>query len=123
MFCSSCRDSNVSAASRIRALFPCKTGQSKMARCLLALRKFTFRPSSFRLSALRPIHTGSMNLGNLEEEFQSASERTKTLKQDPGNDHKLKLYALFKQVTRLRYIFYYRLLIPLRHFKTLNTYI
>ncbi|XP_022785341.1 enoyl-CoA delta isomerase 2, mitochondrial-like, partial [Stylophora pistillata] len=35
--------------------------------------------------------------GNLEEEFQSASERTKTLKQDPGNDHKLKLYALFEQ--------------------------
>ncbi|KAJ7374784.1 hypothetical protein OS493_005134 [Desmophyllum pertusum] len=38
-----------------------------------------------------------MSLGNMENEFQSASERSKTLKQDPGNEHKLKLYALFKQ--------------------------
>lgn len=38
-----------------------------------------------------------MNLGNLEKEFQAASERSKILKQDPGNEHKLKLYALFKQ--------------------------
>nr|XP_058972975.1 enoyl-CoA delta isomerase 2-like [Pocillopora verrucosa] len=68
-----------------------------MARSLFGLRKLAFRPSFFRLSALRPIHTGTMSLGNLEKEFNSASERTKTLKQDPGNDHKLKLYALFKQ--------------------------
>ncbi|KAL9974342.1 hypothetical protein ACROYT_G011366 [Oculina patagonica] len=38
-----------------------------------------------------------MNLGNLENDFKAASERSKTLKQDPGNEHKLKLYALFKQ--------------------------
>ena len=70
-----------------------------MARCLLGLQRFKFRPSLFCLSALRPIHTGRMNLGNLEEDFKAASERTKTLKQDPGNEHKLKLYALFKQVS------------------------
>lgn len=39
-----------------------------------------------------------MNRGNIEKEFQAASERSKILKQDPGNEHKLKLYALFKQV-------------------------
>ena len=68
---------------------------------LRGLQKILFRPSSFCLSSLRPIHTGSMNLGNLEKEFQVASERSKILKQDPGNEHKLKLYALFKQVSLL----------------------
>ena len=42
---------------------------------------------------------GSMSLGDLENEFKAASERSKTLKQDPGNEHKLQLYALFKQVS------------------------
>ena len=93
-----CFARTLSAAARFRAPSSCKSGHSKMARSLLGLRKLAFRPSFFRLSALRPIHTGTMSLGNLEEEFNSASERTKTLKQDPGNDHKLKLYALFKQV-------------------------
>ena len=68
---------------------------------LRGLQKFLFRPSSLSFSSLRPIHTGSMNLGNLEKEFQAASERSKTLKQDPGNEHKLKLYALLKQVNLL----------------------
>ena len=65
---------------------------------LHGLRKFLFRPSTFCCSSFRPIHTGIMNLRNLEKEFQAASERSKILKQDPGNEHKLKLYALFKQV-------------------------
>ena len=65
---------------------------------LQGLQKFLFRPSTFCFSSFRPIHTGIMNLGNLEKEFQAASERSKILKQDPGNEHKLKLYALFKQV-------------------------
>ena len=71
---------------------------------LYGLQKFLFRPSSFCFSSLRPIHTGSMNLGNLENEFQAASERSKILKQDPGNEHKLKLYALFKQVSLCKLI-------------------
>jgi len=48
---------------------------------------------------VRPIHTGTANLAGLDKEFQAAGDRVKTLKQDPGNDHKLKLYALFKQAT------------------------
>ena len=68
---------------------------------LRGLQKFLFGPSSFCFSSVRPIHTGSTNLGNLENEFQAASERSKILKQDPGNEHKLKLYALFKQVSLL----------------------
>jgi len=76
----------------------------KMARCLRALctQKVLFRPSAFRLSAARPVHTGNPKLADLLNDFQAASARVKTLKQDPGNDHKLKLYALFKQV--LKYI-------------------
>lgn len=76
----------------------------KMARCLRALckQKVLFRPSAFRLSAARPVHTGNPILGDLSNDFQAASARVKTLKQDPGNDNKLKLYALFKQV--LKYI-------------------
>lgn len=76
----------------------------KMARCLRALctQKVLFRPSAFRLSAARPVHTGSPKLGDLFNDFQASSARVKNLKQDPGNDHKLKLYALFKQV--LKYI-------------------
>ena len=77
----------------------------KMARCLRALlctQKVLFRPSAFRLWAGRPVHTGNPKLGDLSNDFQAASARVKTLKQDPGNDNKLKLYALFKQV--LKYI-------------------
>lgn len=75
-----------------------------MARYLRAfqhVQKFSFRPSAFCLSAVRPIHTGTANLAGLDKEFQAAGDRVKTLKQDPGNDHKLKLYALFKQVRSL----------------------
>ncbi|GAA4403643.1 acyl-CoA-binding protein [Fodinibacter luteus] len=34
-----------------------------------------------------------------EDEFHAASEDVKTLASDPGNDAKLKLYALYKQAT------------------------
>lgn len=34
-----------------------------------------------------------------EQEFQDASERVKQLSADPGNDAKLKLYALYKQAS------------------------
>jgi diazepam-binding inhibitor (GABA receptor modulator, acyl-CoA-binding protein) len=34
-----------------------------------------------------------------QEEFESAVERSKTLKERPSNDVLLKLYALFKQAT------------------------
>lgn len=33
-----------------------------------------------------------------QKDFQKAQEQLKLLKKDPGNEMKLKLYALFKQV-------------------------
>lgn len=101
---------NCTADSRSRLLRSCNLSpmlvvlSCKMARCLRALctQKVLFRPSAFRLSAGRPVHTGNPKLGDLSNDFQAASARVKTLKQDPGNDNKLKLYALFKQV--LKYI-------------------
>lgn len=67
-------------------------------RALKHVQKLSLRPSTFSSSARRPIHTGCVRLGGLDKEFEAAGARVKTLKQDPGNDHKLKLYALFKQV-------------------------
>lgn len=101
---------NCTADSRSHLLTSCNLSpmlfvlSCKMARCLRALctQKVLFRPSAFRLSAARPVHTGNPKLGDLSNDFQAASARVKTLKQDPGNDNKLKLYALFKQV--LKYI-------------------
>ena len=34
-----------------------------------------------------------------EDEFHAAAENVKTLASDPGNDTKLRLYALYKQAT------------------------
>ena len=36
---------------------------------------------------------------DLEEQFQAAAEAVQGLPEDPGNDVKLQLYALFKQAT------------------------
>lgn len=33
-----------------------------------------------------------------QEDFEKAKDQLKLLKKDPGNEAKLKLYALFKQV-------------------------
>ncbi|XP_031569465.1 enoyl-CoA delta isomerase 2, mitochondrial-like [Actinia tenebrosa] len=51
-----------------------------------------------RIPALRGIHSagGPSWTG---QEFNSAKDRVNTLKEDPGNEAKLKLYALFKQAT------------------------
>lgn len=37
--------------------------------------------------------------GATVDQFNEAKGRLSTLKKDPGNDVKLKIYALFKQVT------------------------
>ena len=43
-------------------------------------------------------------MGVTDAEFSAAKERVGTLTQDPGNEVKLKMYALFKQVTyRIRW--------------------
>jgi hypothetical protein len=41
--------------------------------------------------------TGSM-MGATVEQFNHAKSQMSTLKEDPGNEAKLKIYALFKQV-------------------------
>ena len=44
--------------------------------------------------------SGSRLLGTSRQgDFQTAQERVKQLSTDPGNEAKLKLYALFKQAT------------------------
>ena len=42
-----------------------------------------------------------MSCANLlpSKEFEDAKSRLSTLKEDPGNEAKLKIYALFKQTT------------------------
>ena len=47
-------------------------------------------------SAYRGIHLSMFNFAS--KEFEEAKTRLGTLKEDPGNDVKLKMYALFKQV-------------------------
>lgn len=37
-------------------------------------------------------------MGSYDTDFEKAKERLNTLKEDPGNQAKLKIYALFKQV-------------------------
>ena len=72
-----------------------------MAFCLrsfLRVKKSSFRQSLSCLPALRHIQTGNVNLVELDKDFQAAVAKVKTLKQDPGNDSKLQLYGLFKQV-------------------------
>lgn len=45
------------------------------------------------------IHTTAGRMQATPEDFEKALRSLKTLKKDPGNDLKLKLYALFKQAT------------------------
>lgn len=40
-------------------------------------------------------------MSSLTDNFKTAAERLKTLNSDPGNETKLKLYALFKQVNNI----------------------
>ena len=45
-----------------------------------------------------PAYTGSL-CGMARAQFESAVEAVKALSDDPGNDVKLRLYALYKQAT------------------------
>ncbi|EDO31824.1 predicted protein [Nematostella vectensis] len=51
-----------------------------------------------QISAIRGISTSGVPLLG-QAEFDVAKNRVNTLKEDPGNEAKLKLYALFKQAT------------------------
>ncbi|NWX61052.1 ECI2 isomerase, partial [Promerops cafer] len=45
------------------------------------------------------LHVTAATMQVSQEDFRKAQERLKLLKKDPGNETKLKLYALFKQAT------------------------
>lgn len=47
---------------------------------------------------IRDLFSKKMTTSNLSNEFKAAQARLGTLQKDPGNDAKLKLYGLFKQV-------------------------
>ncbi len=49
------------------------------------------------LSEIRKLHLSPFR-SLVSKEFEDAKARLATLKDDPGNDVKLKIYALFKQV-------------------------
>ncbi|XP_071785713.1 enoyl-CoA delta isomerase 2-like [Asterias amurensis] len=65
-----------------------------------------FMPKIFRLGSLNRIslvprqclHRGAV-MGVSDADFTSAKDRVGTLSEDPGNEVKLKMYALFKQST------------------------
>ncbi|XP_044280470.1 enoyl-CoA delta isomerase 2-like isoform X1 [Varanus komodoensis] len=46
------------------------------------------------------IHTTKPTMQFSQEDFEKAKDQLKLLKEDPGNEVKLKLYALFKQATQ-----------------------
>ncbi|XP_069586820.1 enoyl-CoA delta isomerase 2-like isoform X2 [Ranitomeya imitator] len=52
-----------------------------------------------RVAALG-IHKTARHMQATQQDFEKAQNDLKTLKKDPGNDIKLKLYALFKQATQ-----------------------
>uniref|UniRef100_A0A8C5PBL1 Enoyl-CoA delta isomerase 2 n=1 Tax=Leptobrachium leishanense TaxID=445787 RepID=A0A8C5PBL1_9ANUR len=64
--------------------------------------KFNWIPETRRWRALTffNLHTTAGNMQASQENFEKAQHNLKLLKKDPGNDVKLKLYALFKQATQ-----------------------
>ncbi|XP_051910890.1 enoyl-CoA delta isomerase 2-like [Hippocampus zosterae] len=69
---------------------------------LTALTRFTLTSRLWRLSGVPAMsfHTGkTWARGVTQEHFEEAKNKLSSLKEDPGNDVKLKIYALFKQAT------------------------
>ncbi|XP_027459113.2 enoyl-CoA delta isomerase 2 isoform X2 [Zalophus californianus] len=60
--------------------------------CLRAVR------SPLQVPALQ-LHISKTAMGACQKDFESAVNQVKLLKKDPGNEVKLKLYALYKQAT------------------------
>ncbi|KAH3775462.1 enoyl-CoA delta isomerase 2-like isoform X1 [Dreissena polymorpha] len=58
-------------------------------------KRFSYTPKLIQ----RTLHTSYSAMGAYDAEFSKAKERLGALKEDPGNDVKLKIYALFKQAT------------------------
>ncbi|KAM8901654.1 enoyl-CoA delta isomerase 2 isoform 1-T1 [Lycaon pictus] len=55
-------------------------------------------PSSLQMQGLS-LHMSKTAMGASQKDFESAMNQVKLLKKDPGNEVKLKLYALYKQTT------------------------
>ncbi|XP_054478873.1 enoyl-CoA delta isomerase 2, mitochondrial [Anoplopoma fimbria] len=71
-----------------------------MAGVALRLRA-TWRCVHLRsIPSLKFHSSASPMMGATVEQFEQAKNRLSTLKKDPGNEAKLKIYALFKQATR-----------------------
>ncbi|XP_032280862.1 enoyl-CoA delta isomerase 2, mitochondrial isoform X1 [Phoca vitulina] len=68
------------------------SGRLARCYCLRAVR------SSLRVPALQ-LHVSKTAMGASQKDFESAMNQVKLLKKDPGNEVKLKLYALYKQAT------------------------
>ncbi|KAM4606108.1 enoyl-CoA delta isomerase 2 [Polymixia lowei] len=74
-----------------------------LLRKLLAPRRVVTLTRSVQLSAIPSLKfhtTASPVMGATVEQFNQAKSQLATLKKDPGNEVKLKIYALFKQATQ-----------------------
>lgn len=50
------------------------------------------------------LHMTAATMQVSQKDFEKAQEQLKLLKNDPGNETKLKLYALFKQVALIYFV-------------------
>ncbi|KAM8967870.1 enoyl-CoA delta isomerase 2-like [Pelodytes ibericus] len=69
-------------------------------RCLRLKFPRAIRAVQWRIQTDLYIHTTAGSMQASQEDFEKAQGNLKLLKKDPGNDVKLKLYALFKQATQ-----------------------
>lgn len=70
---------------------------SAMASSGMFLRRVLFsKPQQLR-AVVKPASLVRF-MSTLQDDFENAKSRVGTLKEDPGNDVKLEMYALFKQV-------------------------
>ncbi|KAK6490621.1 enoyl-CoA delta isomerase 2 [Huso huso] len=75
-----------------------------MAAVFSLLRRWRLQKSVRLVQGLRlpvlQLHTTGAAMGATQEDFNQAKDQLKTLKNDPGNQAKLQIYALFKQATQ-----------------------
>uniref|UniRef100_H3A3D2 Enoyl-CoA delta isomerase 2 n=1 Tax=Latimeria chalumnae TaxID=7897 RepID=H3A3D2_LATCH len=75
-----------------------------MATALLGISRWQLLRKARFVQALYPprlqAHTTGAAMGATQEQFEKAKEQLGLLKNDPGNEVKLQIYALFKQATQ-----------------------
>ncbi|TRY89133.1 hypothetical protein DNTS_018067 [Danionella cerebrum] len=72
------------------------SGRDQESRCLIDSRVSFGRKGAF--APCVQLHSSSAMAASVEQ-FNAAKEKLSTLKKDPGNEVKLKIYGLFKQAT------------------------